>query len=218
MARFRFLSAVLMVLVVFLVLGSGCTGGPPPQPPASIRTLPTTRPVTLPPVTLPPATTPPATTTPVPTPTVQVTPAWTPGSVSQSGSSILIQGDVVGYKSSKGNFIDEIRFNVVLAPRAEPVTFDTPNTQIIFTKPGTTPYGVNYLILSGDTNGNGLLDPGETFRVSIPFTSDAPQYVIFGGQSFIMAIQNPPQQPVVVAASAPPVLTDPTVVLAQVTS
>jgi hypothetical protein len=211
MAQLRFLPVLIAMFTVLLILGSGCAGGTPPQPPASIRTLPTTRPVT----TLP-ATTPPALTLPTTSLTTVATPAWTPGTVAQAGSAILIQGDVVGYKSSRGNFIDEIRFDVVLAPRAEPVTFDVPNTQIIFTKQGTPPYGVNYFPISGDVNGDRVLREGETFRVSIPFTSDAPQYAIFAGQTFTMTIKNPPQPQVLVTASAPPVLGDQPMVLARV--
>ena len=93
------------------------------------------------------------------------------------------------------------------APRAEPVTFEVPNTQIIFSKGGQQ-FGVNYLILSGDVNGNRILEDGETFEVSIPFTSESPQYEIYAGQKFTMAIKNPPQPQVTVTTEAPPVLED----------
>jgi hypothetical protein len=209
MAQFRYLAAVLAGLVVCLILVAGCTGQKgETQPPASTLTI-TTRPVTQVPVTSAPVRTG-TTTIPV---TPGVSPVWTPGTVSQEGTAIRIQGDVEGYKSSQGNFIDEIRFSIALAPRAEPVTFEIPNTQIIFSKTGTPQYGVNYLILSGDVNGNNILEDGETFLVSIRFTSDARQYLIFAGQPFTMAIQNPPQPPVIVTATAPPVLTDEPMIL-----
>jgi hypothetical protein len=212
----RFAAAFLAFLVLGAVLASGCTGGDGgSQPPASTRTLPTTRPATPVSTTTAPVQT--MTTAPVYTPvtTQVVTPAWTPGTVSQAGSSILIQGDVMGYRSARGNFIDEIRFSVVLAPRAEPVTFEIPNTQIIFTKQGTPQFGVNYLPISGDLNGDGKLDTGETIRVSIPLSSESAQYAIYPGQKFTMAIKNPPQPQVLVTTEAPPVLTTDPMVLAR---
>ena len=212
MVRPRFLAPVLAALVVLAILAAGCTGqNEGSQPPASTMTIPTTRPTI--PVT---GTTQPVVPGTIVTtiPSVVVTPQYTPGAILQAGSAILVQGDVIGFKSATGNFIDEIRFSVVKAPRAEPVTFDVPNTQIIFTKGGQQ-YGVNYLILSGDLNGNGILDDGETFLVSIPFTSDASQYAIYAGQMFTMTIQNPPQPRVTVTTQAPPVLTDAQIVLAQ---
>jgi len=202
MARFRFLAPVLAALVVCSILASGCTGEKGvSQPPASVKTMPTTRPATPVPVT----------TTPVlpGTPTIPftpgVTPAWTPGTVAQAGAAALIQGDITGLKSARGNFIEEIRFTLVKAPQAEPVTFEIPNTQIVFTKGGQQ-YGVNYLILSGDVNGNRILEDGETFLVSIPFTSESPQYEIYAGEMFTMTIQNPPQPRVTVTTQAPSVL------------
>ncbi|MDD1668781.1 MAG: hypothetical protein LUO97_03170 [Methanomicrobiales archaeon] len=209
MIPIRLFASVLAVLVVCLILSSGCTGQTGETPtPAPTLTIATTRPPTPVPVTTTPVQT--ATRTSAVTPVV--TPAWTPGSVVQTGSAILIQGDILGYKSNQGNFFDEIRFTVALAPRAEPVTFEIPNTQIVFTKTGNPQYAVNYLILSGDENRNGILEKGESFLVSIPFTSDASQYAIYNGQKFTMAIKNPPQPQISVTTEAPPVLTvDPTV-------
>ena len=205
MAQPRFLAPALVVLVTCSILAAGCTGqNQGSQPPASTMTIPTTRPVTPVEVTTLPGQ--PATIVTT-IPSIVVTPQYTPGTVLQAGSAILIQGDVIGYKSAVGNFIDEIRFNVVKAPRADPVTFDVPNTQIIFTKGGQQ-YGVNYLILSGDLNGNRILEDGETFQVSIPFTSEASQYAIYAGQMFTMTIQNPPQPRVTIVTGAPSVLQD----------
>jgi hypothetical protein len=160
--------------------------------------------------------------TPVRTETTQTpvtpapAPAWTPGIVAQSGGAILIKDDVVGLKSAQGNYIDEIRFTVVKVPRAEPVTFEIPNTQIVFKKTGPE-FAVNYLILSGDMNGNQILEDGEAFLVSIPFPPQSPQYEIYAGQEFTMTIMNPPQPPVIVTATAPPVLTD-SMILARASS
>jgi len=208
----RFMAAALAALAVCAVLAAGCTGGEaPPQPPASTLTIPTTRPVTPVTTTQPPPVL--TGTTPVPY-TTGVTPSYTPGSVVQAGSAILITGEVDGYKSPVGNFLDEIRFSVVKAPRAEDVTFEIPNTQIAFTKNGQT-FTVNYQIISGDQNGNRILEDGETFVVSIPFLAETPQNDIFAGQVFTMSIQNPPQPRVTVTTSAPPVLTDQPMVLAQ---
>ena len=207
----RFATVVLAMVVIGSILAAGCTGeqgGSPTTAPTP--TMPTRRTVTPVPVTTTPVQTM-ATTVPV---TTVVPPAWMPGSITQEGSSILIDGAVMGYKSSQGNYLDEIRFTVVLAPRAEPVTFEIPETQIIFTKTGSNPYAVNYLILSGDLNGDRILDPGERFVVSIRFTSDASQYAIYAGQQFTMAIKNPPRPQVYVSASAPPVLTSDPMVLA----
>jgi hypothetical protein len=159
--------------------------------------------------TLTPATT--RQTVPVTTPA----PVWTPGTITQEGAAIQIREDVFGYKAPTAGYLSEIRFSVEKAPRAEPVTFEIPNTQMIFTKPGNPQYGVNYLILSGDINGNRILEEGETFLVSIPFTSDAPQYAIYAGQQFTMSIKNPPQPPVIVTLSAPPILTTDPMVLAR---
>ena len=204
MVRPGSLALVLAVLTVVSILFSGCTGqNGASQPPASILTIPTTRPATPFPVTSTPIQ--PGPTTIPPTPAV--TPVWTPGFVAQDGAAIIIRGDVIGLKSPTGNFIDEIRFTVVKDPRAEPVTFEIPSTQIIFARSGP-PYGVNYLILSGDVNGNRILENGETFVVSIHFTSDSPQYDIFAGQAFTMTIQNPPLPRVIVTTQAPPVLGD----------
>jgi hypothetical protein len=135
----------------------------------------------------------------------------------QAGSSILIKGDVKGYRSAAGNFIDEIRFSVVKAPRAEDVTFEIPNTQIIFTKGGQQ-FGTNYQILSGDVNGNRILEEGETFLVSIPLSPEGPQNAIYPGQMFTMTIQNPPQPRVTVTARAPQAITVEPMVLATASS
>ncbi len=211
MPRLIVIAAVLGLLVIGSILISGCTGEKaPPQPPASTLTIPTTRPVTPVPATTPPV----QITTPYIPPTPMVTPGWTPGRIDQEGAAIQIQGDVSGYKSPQANYISEIRFTVELARGAEDVTFEIPNTQIIFTKTGTPQYGVNYVILSGDENGNRILEDGETFIVSIFFTSDSSQYAIYSGQKFTMAIKNPPQPQVLVTASAPPVLTSEPMVLA----
>ena len=210
--KIRFPVAVLVVLLACLILAAGCTGGTGgSQPPARTLTIPTTRPATPMPVTTAPVQTE-ATTAPV---TTVIVPAWTPGTITQDGTSILIRGDVLGYKASQGNYLAEIRFKVVKAPRAEPVTFEIPSTQIIFKKSGINPYGVNYEILSGDLNGDRILDEGERFLVRIRFTSDASQYAIYGGQTFTMAIKNPPRPDVLVTASAPAVLTSDPVVLAS---
>ncbi|MDD1665202.1 MAG: hypothetical protein LUQ32_07580, partial [Methanomicrobiales archaeon] len=83
---------------------------------------------------------------------------------------------------------------------------------------GGQPYTVNYLILSGDVNGNRILEDGETFLVSIPFTSESPQYEIYAGEKFTMTIQNPPQSRVIVTTQAPSVLTDKPMVLARAAS
>jgi len=214
MVQLRFLATVLAALVVCSILGSGCTGQKgESQPPASTLTIATTRPVTPFPETPTPVQ--PGTTTNPPTPFV--TPVWTPATVAQAGTAILIRGDVLGLKSATGNFIEEIRFTVVKAPRAEAVTFEIPNTQIIFTKGGQQ-FGVNYLILSGDVNGNRILEDGETFLVSVPFTSESPQYEIYAGEKFTMTIQNPPQPRVIVTTQAPSVLTDEPMVLARAAS
>jgi hypothetical protein len=213
MAQLRYLAAALAGLVVCLILFAGCTGQKgETQPPASTLTI-TTRPVTPVPVTSAPVRT--ATTTIPVTP--GVTPVWTPGSVIQAGASIQIQGDILGLRSASGNYIDEIRFTAVKAPRAEPVTFEIPNTQIIFKKSGPE-FTNNYLILSGDVNGNQILEEGETFLVSIPLPPQSPQYDIYPGQKFTMVIRNPPQPDVTVATQAPPVLTDEPMVLATTSS
>jgi hypothetical protein len=209
MVRLRFFAPVLAVLVVCSILAAGCTGqSGVPQPPASTLTIPTTRPAT--PV--------PGTAVPVQTGTAAspatipgVTPAPNLGTVTQAGSAILIQGDVRGFKSATGNYIDELQFSVVKAPRADPVTFDIPNTQISFTKEGVQ-FGVNYLPISGDLKGDRVLDAGETFLVRVPLP---PQNVIYPGQMFTMAIQNPPNPRVVVSAQAPSVLTVDPMVLAR---
>jgi len=211
----RFPAAVLAMLVAASILAAGCTGekgGPQPLPtPLTVTPRRTVTPV---PVTPTPVETM-ATTVPV-TPVIPVVaPVWTPGSITQEGSSILIQGPVMGYKAPQGDYLAEIRFTVVKAPRADPVTFEIPSTQIVFKKTGTNPYAVNYLILSGDLNGDRILDPGESFLVSIPFTSDAPQYAIYGGQRFTMTIKNPPQPDIVVATGVPTVLPSDPVVLAS---
>jgi hypothetical protein len=199
-ARPGLLSLFIAGTLICSILLSGCTGEKvPPQPPASTMTIPTRRPTT--PV--------PETPTPIETATIAspvtpgVTPVWTPGSVSQTGAAILIQGDIIGLRSPQGNFIDELRFTVVKAPRAEPVTFGIPDTQIIFTKYGRE-FGTNYN-LTGDGAEDHVLDEGETFvvRVFIP-----PPYEIYAGQRFTMAIKNPPNAPVTVTTEAPPVLQD----------
>src|SRR5512136_2322358 len=189
MVRPVFPLAILITLAIILALVSGCTGqGGGSQPPVTTPTIPTPR-ITTPRVTTSlPLTT--RTTVPV---TTGVTPSWTPGSIVQEGAAIQIRGDIVGYKAPQANYLNEIRFTVVLAPRAEPVTFEVPNTQIIFTKPGIPQYGVNYLVLSVDINVNFILETGETFLVSIPFTAYSSQNPIFVGQAFTMAIKNPPQ-------------------------
>jgi hypothetical protein len=211
MVKLRLFAAVLAALMISSVLFSGCTGQKgESQPPASTLTIATTRPPTPVHETITPVQ--PGTTMNLPTP--GVTPGWTPGTVAQGGAGILIRGDVIGLKSTRGNFIDEIRFTVVKAPRVESVTFEIPNTQIIFTKGGQQ-YGVNYLILSGDVNGNRILEDGETFLVSVPFTSESPQYEIYSGEKFTMTIQNPPQPRIIVTTQAPPILTDEPMVLAR---
>ncbi|HUK92737.1 MAG TPA: hypothetical protein VLU98_01735, partial [Methanomicrobiales archaeon] len=120
MAQPRFLAPALVVLVTCSILAAGCTGqNQGSQPPASTMTIPTTRPVT--PVEVTTLRGQPATIVST-IPSIVVTPQYTPGTVLQAGSAILVQGDVIGYKSASGNFIDEIRFSVVKAPRADPVT------------------------------------------------------------------------------------------------
>jgi hypothetical protein len=209
MIRLRSFAAVLAALVACSILASGCTGeNGRNQPPASILTIPPTRATPVPQTPAPVQTG--TTANPV---TPGVTPPWTPGTVAQTGAAILIQGDITGLKSARGNFIDEIRITVVKAPRAEPVTFEIPNTQIIFTKYGVQ-FGVNYLILSGDVNGNQILEEGETFKIKVPIQ---PPYEIYPGQAFTMTIKNPPQPEVTVTAGAPPVLAN-TVVLARAPS
>jgi hypothetical protein len=201
MVQRRSLAAVLAALMISSILFSGCTGQKgESQPPASTVTIPTTRPAT----PVPMATTPvlPGTTTIPFTP--GPTPAWTPGTVAQGGAGILIRGDVTGLKSARGNFIDEIRFTVVKAPRAEPVTFEIPNTQIIFTKFGQQ-FGTNYLIIGRDNdNGDFILDDGESFDISVAIP---PPDEIYPGQKFTMAIRTP-QPKVTVTTEAPPVLGD----------
>ena len=199
MIQLRFLAAVLAALVICSILSAGCTGQKgESQPPASTLTIPTTRPATPVPVTSTPVQ--PGTTTNPPTPVV--TPEWTPGTVAQGGAVVLITGDVLGLKSVRGTFIDEIQFTVVKAPRAEAVTFEIPNTQIIFTKFGVQ-FGVNYQI-TGRHNDNGdlVLDDGEAFDISIPIQTP---YEIYPGQKFTMAIKTPQTQ-VTVTTEAPPVL------------
>ena len=165
MVQIRSLTAVLAALVVCSILASGCTGQKgESQPPASTRTIATTRPATPIPITSIPIS--PGTT---PNPSITgVTPAWTPGTVAQAGAAILIRGDVVGLKSTRGNFIDGIRFTVVKAPRVNPVTFEIPDTQIIFTKFGVQ-FGTNYQIIGRQNdNGDSVLEEGESFDISVP--------------------------------------------------
>jgi len=100
---------------------------------------------------------------------------------------------------------------VVKAPRAEPVTFEIPNTQIIFTRNGEE-FGTNYQILSGDENGDQILGEGEDFLVRVPLP---PQDRLYPGQKFTLAIKNPPSRQVTVTAEVPPVLTGEPVVLAR---
>jgi hypothetical protein len=208
----RSVAVFLVVLMMGSILASGCTGDTAgSQPPASVVTVTTRKPVT------------PAVTTTMPLPAVTtaattvppvVTPPWRPGDITQGEGSVLISGDVVGLKSPVGNFIDEIRFTVVKAPRVEPVTFEIPNTQIIFTRYGQQ-FGTNYQILSR-RNGNGdvLLEEGEAFDVSVPIQNP---YEIFPGQKFTMAIKIPQTQ-VLLSTSAPPVLTKEPMVLASAPS
>jgi hypothetical protein len=118
---------------------------------------------------------------------------------------------MMGLRSAGGAFIDEIRFQAVKAPRAETVTFEVPNTQIVFSKSGVE-FAVNYFPLSGDVNGDRILDEGEIFLVSIPLQ---PPNVIYRNQAFTMAIKTPPYQPVLVSAAAPPVLTADPMILAR---
>jgi hypothetical protein len=203
MVQLRSLAAFLGALMICSILSSGCSGQPgASQPPASTLTIPTTtRQAT--PVPMTPTPVQPGTTTNPPTP--GVTPSWTPGTVAQSGATILITGDVVGLKSTRGNFIDEIRFTVVKAPRVEPVTFEIPNTQIIFTKFGVQ-FGTNYQIIGRhNDNGDNILDEGESFDISVPIQTP---YEIYTGQKFTMAIKNPPQSQVIVTTETPPVLSD----------
>jgi hypothetical protein len=210
MARFIALAAVLGFLVMSSILTAGCTGEKvPPQPPASTITIPTTRQVTVTPEPWTPG--PVQTTTPGTPPTAAFTPVWTPGSIAQEGTAILIRGDVLGYKSPTSSYIDEIRFTVVKAPRVDPVTLDIPQTQIVFTRDGKQ-YAVNYLQVSGDENGDRILDEGEAILVSVPFQ---PPNVIYTNQKFIMAIQTPPYPQVMVTGIAPPVLTTEPMVLAS---
>jgi len=212
MPRFAFLTLILAAAVISLVIVSGCTGGQvTPQTTPSVPTSPATSSAITVPVTTVPAAT--AATTGQPPPVV--TPAWTPGTVLQSGSAILITGNVYGLKSTTGNYIDEIRFTAVKNPRADPVTFEIPNTQIIFSKNGVPPFGVNYHILSGDENGDQILGNGETFMVQVFIQ---PPNEIYAGETFTMAIQNPPNQQVIVDAEAPPVLSDQPMVLARTSS
>ena len=212
MMRPWFPAAVLAALLVSSILVSGCTSQTgTSQPPASTPGIPNPSAVVTPPPEIPPPG-PAGTGTPQSTP--GGTPAGLPGTVSQTATSILIQGDVAGLKAPAGNYLDEIRFTVVKAPSAEPVTFEIPNTQIIFEKSGRE-FGVNYLILSGDTNGNLILENGETFLVSIPFPAQSPQNEIFAGQDFTMVIMNPPSPQVTVTARAPPVLTGEPMILAR---
>jgi hypothetical protein len=201
MVRLRFLAPVLTALVVVSILASGCTGqGGVSQPPASTMTVPTTRPATPVPVTT--VTVLPKTTT-IPYSPV-VTPSWTPGTVTQAGAAVLITGNVVGLKSARGTFIDEIRFTVVKAPKAEPVTFEIPNTQIIFTKFGEQ-FGTNYEIIDRhNDNGDFVLDNGESFDISVHIQTP---YEIYPGQTFTMVIKAPQPQ-ITVTAGAPPVLED----------
>jgi hypothetical protein len=201
MVQRRSLAAVLAALMISSILFSGCTGQKgESQPPASTLTIATTRPPTPVHETITPVQ--PGTTTNLPTP--GVTPGWTPGTVAQGGAGILIRGDVTGLKSTRGNFIDEIRFTVVKAPRVESVTFEIPNTQIIFTKFGQQ-FGTNYQIIGRkNDNGDFFLDEGESFDISVPI--QAP-YEIYPGQKFTMAIRTPQPQ-VTVTAEAPPVLRD----------
>ncbi|MDD1664763.1 MAG: hypothetical protein LUQ32_05360 [Methanomicrobiales archaeon] len=211
MVYLRLLAPVLIALVVCSIFSSGCTGQKgETQPPASTLTIATTKPVT----PVPATSTPVRTGTPVNPVTPIVTPVWTPGTISQGGAAILIQGDIVGLRSAGANFIDELRFTVVKSPRAEPVTFEIPSTQIIFTK-FERQFGTNYQILSGDTNGDLILDEGETFvvQVSIP-----PPYEIYAGQKFTMAIKNPPLPQITVVTQAPPVFTTEPMVLARAAS
>jgi hypothetical protein len=215
MGRIIISAAILAALLLGSILVSGCTGdGGGSQPPASIVTMTTRRPATPVPETMePPATV--TGVTSVPTSTTMATiPEQTPGSIIQDESALLITGDVMGYRSQNGGYIDEIRFTVVKAPRAGEVTLDVTNTQIVFTKDNTQ-YAVNYLLLSGDLNGDRILDPGETVLVSIPLQ---PPNVIYTNQRFTMAIKTPPYQPVVVSAKAPPVLTTDPMVLASASS
>ena len=207
MAHSRFIAAALAVLVVASILASGCTGSSGgPQPPASVITIPTKRPTT--PITETPVT---ATTVTTATPAPVVTPAWTPGSIVQDGTALLIRGDVRGYKYPTANYIDEIRFTVVTAPRADEVPLDTLYTQIVFTKSGT-PYTANYLPVSGDLNNDRVLDKGETILLSIPLQ---PPNVIYANEKFTMAIKTPPYAQVLVTSSAPPVLSADPMVLAR---
>ena len=96
------------------------------------------------------------------------------------------------------------------APGVNPVTFEIPNTQIIFTKFGEQ-FGTNYQIIGRhNDNGDNILDEGESFDISVPIQTP---YEIYSGQMFTMAIETP-QLGVIVTATAPPVLTDQPMVLA----
>ncbi|MDD1671249.1 MAG: hypothetical protein LUQ67_08090 [Methanomicrobiales archaeon] len=209
MVRPQLLTTVLAVFLILLSLAPGCTGQGGSQPPASTLTIPPTR-VTAPPLTTPPPS--PAGTT-MPTTIPEVTPVWTPGTVLQENSAFLIMGNVLGFRSQNGAYIDEIRFSVVKAPRAEPVTFEDQSTQIVFTKGGTR-YSNIYRIIDGDRNGNGLLEEGEAFLISVPLPPQVPERDIYPNQQFTMAIQNPPNAPVIVTATAPRSLTDAPMILA----
>ena len=85
---------------------------------------------------------------------------------------------------------------------------------MIFTKGGSQ-FGVNYLVLSGDMNGNRILEEGETFRVSVPLQ---PPNVIYPNERFTMAIKTPPSPQVLVSATAPPNLATSPVTLARASS
>jgi len=209
MVNHRYATALLAVLVMSLVLACGCSSPGPAgsQPPAATMTIQTRRPTVAVPETPLPA----ATETTIPPVTMVVTPAWTPVTVSQAGSSIQVDGDIVGLKSATGNAIDDIQFSVVKSPRSDPVSFQIPDTQIIFTKNGMQ-YGVGYRIISGDLNKDNILDQGEIFMVDVPL---APQYVIFPNEAFTMAIQNPPSTPVTVTVASMPAITGDQIVIAR---
>ncbi|HXW98525.1 MAG TPA: hypothetical protein VEI51_02245 [Methanomicrobiales archaeon] len=211
MVRHRFASALLVVLVISLILACGCSSPGPAgsQPPAATMTIQTRRPTIAEPETTQPAVT---ATTILPVTTV-VTPVWTPVAVSQAGSAIQIDGDIVGLKSATANAIDEIQFSVVKSPRADPVSFQIPDTQIVFTKNGGQ-YTVGYRIISGDLNKDSILDQGEIFMIDVPL---APQYMIYPNEAFTMAIQSPPSTPVTVTTPGLPAFTGDQIVIARAT-
>ncbi|MDD1653062.1 MAG: hypothetical protein LUQ64_00810 [Methanomicrobiales archaeon] len=185
--------SLMILLSAILVAGCGDQAGS--QPPASLRTLPST-----------PVTTTTLRNLPTFTATTRATlPAVTPlsftGSIGQEGSCLQITSPVIGYRGTGGSYLDRFTFDLEKVPDADPVDMET--VQVTLTRYSEIT-GLRFEITGrSHANSDSVLEDGEIFAIVVPVM---PNYWLYRNEQFELRVLTPGSAPIVVQSRVPAVV------------